>query len=138
MKWCRPILPFFEILTCQKKSRKEWFAFVTKLQYEHNMAPDNLELAQRFWASISGEDGYDVRNGRRAVDTFRTCALKSDDGLAAMLSAFRKLAEDCGEFPRSYLFDPMLENLIRFVSRNSDHPIHADATWLLETIDIHG
>ena len=121
-----------------RKPHKEWIAFVTKLRYELNFAPDNLELAQRYWASISGDDGYDVRNGKRVVETFRDCAVKSDDGLAAMLSAFRKLAEDCGEFPRSYLFDPLLENVIRSVSRNLNHPLHTDATWLLEIIDNDG
>ncbi len=98
-------------------------------------APDDLELANRFWTAISGAFGYDVRDGKRVIDTFRTCALKSDAGLASLISAFRQLADDSGEFPRTALFDPPLENLLRFATRDSGHPLCQDASWILGFID---
>ena len=52
-----------------------------------------------------------------------------------MLAAFRKLADDSGEFPRAALFDPPLENLFRLIARQSDHPLNPDATWVLGFID---
>jgi hypothetical protein len=118
-----------------RQPHNEWYADVTKLQSDLASSPDDLELAQQFWDAISGAAGYDVRNGKRLVDTFRTCALKSDDGLAAMLSAFRKLADDSGEFPRAALFDPPLENLLRMISRQSDHRLNGDAAWVLTYIN---
>jgi hypothetical protein len=118
-----------------RQPHNEWYAAVTQLKSDLESAPDNLDLAKRFWGAISGSAGFDVRDGKRIVDTFRACALKSDDGLAAMLSAFRKLADDSGEFPRAALFDPPLENLFRLVSRQSDHSLHADASWILGYID---
>ena len=118
-----------------RQPHNEWYADVTKLQAELESAPDDLELATRFWAAISGDMGYDVRNGKRIIDTFRTCALKSDDGLACLVSAFRKLADDSGEYPRAALFDPPLENLLRFIARDSDHALHDDASWILGFID---
>ena len=118
-----------------RQPHSEWYADVTKLKSELDSSPDDLELAQRFWHAISGASGYDVRDGKRVVDTFRACALKSDDGLAAMLAAFRKLADDSGEFPRATLFDPPLENLFRMIARQSDHPLNPDATWVLRFID---
>lgn len=118
-----------------RQPHNAWYADVTKLQSDLSSAPDDLALAQRFWDAISGSAGYDVRNGRRLVDTFRACALKSDDGLAAMLSAFRQLARDFGEIPRAALFDPPLENLFRMISRQTDHRLNGDASWILACID---
>ncbi|MEM9367525.1 MAG: hypothetical protein AAGD07_16150 [Planctomycetota bacterium] len=118
-----------------RQPHSEWYADVTKLKFQLESSPDDLELAQRFWHAISGPSGYDVRSCKRLVDTFRVCALKSDDGLAAMLSAFRKLADDSGEFPRAALFDPPLENLLRMIARQSHHPLNPDATWVLALID---
>ena len=118
-----------------RQPHSEWYADVMKLKSDLESTPDELALAQRFWDAISGSAGYDVRDGKRVVDTFRACALKSDDGLAAMLFAFRKLADDSGEFPRAALFDPPLENLFRMIARQTDHSLRDDATWILTYID---
>ena len=106
-----------------------------KLKADLESSPDDLNLALLFWNRISSSTGYDVRNGKRLVETFRACALKSDDGLAAMLFAFRKLAIDFDEFPCATLFDPPLENLFRMISRQTDHPLSLDAAWVLRYID---
>ena len=53
-----------------------------------------------------------------------------------MLLAFRKLADDTREIPRAVLFDPPLENLIRTIARQIDHPLNADASWILAYIDM--
>ena len=119
----------------KRQPHSEWYTDATQLKAELASAPENLELAQRFWDAISGSTGYDVRNGKRVVNTFGACALKSDDGLAAMLSAFRKLADDSGEFPRATLFDPPLENLVRMIAHQTDHPLNPDAVWVLAHID---
>ena len=113
----------------------EWYAAVTALKSKLDASPDDLSLAIQYWSSISGDAGYDVRDGKRAVETFRPCALKSDNGLAELISTFRKLAEDTGEYPRAELFDPPSENAIRFVARESSHPLSADATWILSHIN---
>jgi len=118
-----------------RQPHNEWYADVTKLKAELESKPDDLTLAQRFWDAISGSAGYDVRDGKRLVDTFRACSLKSDDGLAVMLTAFRELGDDSGEFPRAALFDPPLENLSRMISRQSGHPLNGDALWILTHID---
>lgn len=118
-----------------RQPHNAWYAEVTELQRELDSSPDNLELAESFWALISGAAGYDVRDGKRVVDTFRTCALKSDDGLAELVSAFRKLTDDSGEYPRAALFDPPLENLIRIVAHQSDHPLNKNANWLIAFLD---
>ncbi len=107
-----------------KQPHNEWYAEVTDLQHELDSSPDNLDLAKRFWALISGVAGYD---GKRVVDTFRGYALKSEDGLGELIKAFRNLADDSGEYPRAALFDPPLENLIRMVARQSDQPLNANA-----------
>lgn len=113
---------------------KEWYAAVMKLKAQLETTPDDLELAQCFWTAISGDAGYDVRDGKRILDTFRTCAMTSDDGLAAMLSAFRKLADDTGEIPRASLFDPPLENLLRVVASRTNHRLSDDARWVLSHV----
>ena len=118
-----------------RQAHSEWYANVMKLKSELESSPDDLELAQQFWHAISGSAGYDVRDGKRVMDTFRKCALKSDDGLAAMVSAFRKLADDSGEFPRASLFDPPMENLFLMIARQAGHPLNADAKWILSHID---
>ena len=120
-----------------RQPHNEWYAEVTELQHELDSSPDNLDLALRFWALISGTTGYDIRDGKRVVDTFRACALKSDDGLAELVTAFRKLADDFGEYPRAALFDPPLENLIRMVARQSDHRLNANANWLIGFLDVN-
>lgn len=114
----------------------EWRANVTRLKTELESAPDDLELANRYWAAIGGEHGYDARNGKRLIDTFRTCALKSDDGLGCLLSAMRRLSDECGEFPRAALFDPPLENRLRSIAHEATHVLHDDASWIIGFIDI--
>jgi len=71
----------------------------------------------------------------RAEQTRFACAFKSDDGLAELVAAFRKLTNDTGEYPRAALFDPPLENLIRMLARQSDHPRNDDANWLLKFLE---
>jgi hypothetical protein len=119
----------------KRQPHSEWYADVTKLRSDLASMPDDLALSQRFWDAIGGSAGYDVRDGKRVVDTFRACALKSNDGLAAMFSAFRKLADDHGEFPHATLFDPPLENLFRMISRQFDHQLNGDALWILVYFD---
>lgn len=122
------------VLTTQPHN--EWYAEVTQLKVALESSPDNLDLAKQFWSMISGERGFDVRDGQRVVDTFRHCAVKSDEGLAELIAAFRKLADDSGEFPSAGLLDPPLENLLRLIARQSDHPLSADSAWILRYVEI--
>ena len=118
-----------------KQKHGEWYLEAMRLKGQLEADPSNLELAQEFWNAIGGSTGWDVRTGNRVVNTFRACAFKSNEGLAAMLSAFRKLADDTGEFPRPGLLDLPIENLIRVIARQPDHPRYADACWILKFID---
>jgi len=113
----------------------EWHSQVKRLQAALEACPDDLDVATEFWDAISGEHGYDVRDGKKAIDTFQACALKSDDGLAKLVAAFRKLADDFGEFPRASLFDPPLENLLRSIARQTKHELSDDAVWILGFLD---
>jgi hypothetical protein len=113
----------------------QWYADVTELKSQLESRPDDLKLAKRFWEAISGTAGYDVRNGKRVIDTFRRCALQTDVGLAELVSAFRKLAADSGEYPRAALFDPSLKNLLRSISRKPNHALFDDVNWILKFID---
>ena len=119
-----------------RQPHSEWYAKVTKLKAELQSSPDNLDLAKKFWSAISGTAGYDVRDGQRVVGTFRACAFKTEEGLAELIAAFRRLADDSGEYPRAALFDPPLENLLRSVAGQSKHPLSCDALWILGFIDV--
>ena len=118
-----------------RQSHSDWYEAVTALRAELDSEPDNLELAGRVWALLGGSTGFDVRNGRRVIETFRSAALRSDEGVAALVSAFRKLADDTGECPRAALFDPPLENLLRIHARQSDHPMREEINWILDCIE---
>lgn len=76
---------------------------------------------------MSGSAGFDVRTGKRAVDTFRRCALKTDEGLTALLNALRTLAEEHSQNPHAELFDPPLENLVRQDARQSNGQLATNA-----------
>ncbi len=121
-----------------RQSQRDWYESVTALRAELEADPGNLEVTNRVWALLSGSTGFDVRSGRRAVDVFRSVALKSDEGLAAMFSAFRELFIDFGECPRAVLFDPPLENLLRMQLRQTNLPLRDDIEWIVEFIECGG
>ena len=118
-----------------RQTHREWYSQVTDLRAELGAEPDNLELASRLWDLLSGSTGFDVRSGRLVIETFRHSALKSDEGVTALVSELRKIANDTGELPSAALFDPVLENLLRSVSRQSNHPCTDDILWILDTIE---
>ena len=113
---------------------REWHARVAELKAALDSAPDNVNLANQYWDAISGRFGYDVRNGKHVIDTFRASAIKSNDGMATLIHAFRNLFDDSGELPRRCLFDPPLENLLRLVARQSNE-LADDAAWILSVLD---
>ena len=116
-------------------AHNEWHSHVTKLKAALEKAPHDFRLAAEYWDAISGSLGYDVRDGKRVVDTFRPCALRSDEGLAKLVVEFRKLFDDSGELPRASLFDPPLENLLRLVAGHPNHKLSTDAAWILGFLD---
>ncbi len=69
------------------------------------------------------------------IDTFELCALRSEDGLAQLIAAFRQLADELGELPRDSLFTPPLENLLRMVARQREHTLSKDAAWILDCLE---
>ena len=97
--------------------------------------PDNLELAHRLWRLLSGETGFDVRTGQLLVETFRASALRTDAGVAALVSAFRRLADETGESPRAALVDPVLESRLRLFARTSDGELSQHIQWILKCIE---
>lgn len=120
-------------MTLQK--HKEWYSRASALRSELGSDPANLPLARRVWNVLGGSMGYDVRSGRRAVETFRLAAFKSDEGLVALVEALKELADDTGELPRGALIDPMLENLLRLRLRLADGRLREDIAWILECIE---
>lgn len=90
----------------KRQTHSQWYKEVTRLRSELTADPRNLELANRVWALVSGSTGFDVRTGRLLVETYRSAALNSDDGVTAFVTEFRKLADETGELPRAALFDP--------------------------------
>ena len=119
----------------KRQSHSEWYETVTALRSELGSQPGNLELAERLWALLSGCTGFDVRSGRLVIEVFRSAALRSDEGVAALVLAFRKLANETGEYPSTALFDPPLENLLRLHGRQSDHPLREEIHWILDCIE---
>ena len=122
-------------VTMARLAHRDWLARVAELKVELESAPDNLDLANRYWEALSGQFGFDVRDGKRVIGTFRVSALKSDDGLAALIRAFRTLFDDTGEQPRPSLFDPPLDNLLRLAARRHDGKLADDAAWILSFLD---
>lgn len=116
-------------------SHREWTVRVSELKVALDSSPDNLDVANQYWEAISGGFGYDVRDGKRVIDTFRASAFKSDGGLAALIHAFRKLFDDSGELPRRSLFDPPLENLLHLVARRPEDKLADGAAWILGFLD---
>lgn len=125
------------VLILTRLPHKEWHTDVTELKRVLDASPGDLSLAVAYWDAISGSLGYDVRDCKKAIDTFRACAFTSDDGLAQLMKAIRKLSDDFGEVPRESLFDPPLENLLRIVARNPVHSLSDDAAWILGFFDMN-
>ena len=117
------------------QTHAEWHRAATELKTQLESSPNELRLAKRYWSLISGETGFDVRSGAQLIGTFRSCAIKSDEGMSELILAFRKLANDTGEYPRADLIDPPLENALRFVARLSDHTLACEAAWILSLIE---
>ena len=55
--------------------------------------------------------------------------------MAALVGAFRKLADETGELPRAALFDPPLESRLRMHARGADAAISRDTDWILDCIE---
>lgn len=118
-----------------RQAHNDWYESATALRAELESDPGNLALAGRVWALLSGSTGFDVRSGSLLIETFRTAALHSDEGVIALVSAYRKLADDTGECPRAALIDPPLESLLRLHARQSDNPMREDILWILQCIE---
>lgn len=90
-------------------------------------------------SEVVGNDGqsHGLRcpNGTPSDRHVWKSALKSDKGLGELITALRSLASELGEYPRSDLFAPPLENLLRQTARDSEHTFSADAAWILSHCD---
>jgi|GEM_PF-2498480 len=122
-------------LNLTRLPHNEWLLRVAELKSALDASPDDLGLANAYWEAISGKHGYDVRDGKKAIDTFQSCAFKSDEGLAQLIAVFRRLVDDCGEVPRGTLFGPPLENLLRMVASQPTGKLSRDAVWILGFLD---
>jgi hypothetical protein len=118
-----------------RQSHSDWRNHVTELRSALRAQPDNLDLANRLWALLSGATGFDVRTGPLVIETLRAAALRTDDGMAALVDAFRKLADETGELPRPALFDPPLESRLRIYARTADAAMQRDLNWILDCIE---
>lgn len=119
----------------KRQSHRDWYDTVTALRRELDSDPDNLELAERAWELLGGSTGFDVRSGRLLIETFRAAALRSDEGLGALVSAFRRLADETGEYPCAALIDPALESLLRLRARQSEPALREEIEWILDCIE---
>lgn len=118
-----------------ERTHKEWSSAVFELRERLTTEPGNLLIARELWAEMGTTSRYNVRTGQRAIETFRTCAVQSDEGLWELMTALISLADEIGEYPRSELFDPLLENLLRRVASQSGNTRSKDAVWVLSFID---
>lgn len=116
-------------------SHHEWYTQVLNCRQRLQDEPGNLAIARELWAMIGIVTSFDVRTGQRAIATFGTCAMTSGEGLGELISALRSLARDFAEYPRSELFAPPLENLLRQTARDTENPFSADAEWILSHCD---
>lgn len=123
------------LLKLTRLPHNEWLLRIAELKSALDASPDDLGLANAYWEAISGKHGYDVRDGKKAIDTFQSCAFKSGEGLAQLIAAFRELADDCGELPRGTLFGPPLENLLRRIANQPSGQLSRDAAWILGFLD---
>lgn len=72
-----------------KRTHREWFDKVSKLREQLATEPADLKIAQELWTEMGATPRYNVRTGRRAIETFQSSALKSNEGLEALIKAIR-------------------------------------------------
>lgn len=96
--------------------------------------PTNIEHAEALWNHL-GLKGHDVRSGYLLLDTFRSCALHSSNGVIALARAYKQLAKDTGEYPNVQLFDNDLIAAIRNATDRSDGQDKDLLQWLMAQLE---
>ena len=114
---------------------RTWRGEIERLRVELAADCGNLNLAVRIWSLVGKRSMPDVRSAALAVGIFHSVAIRSDEGLTALLFAFKEMHDDLGEIPSAELFDPPLENAIRKVACGPVGECRERAIWLLECID---
>jgi hypothetical protein len=93
--------------------------------------PTNIELANRYWATIARGD---YRSGRYVIEAYREAALTSSTGAATLVRAYRELFLDSGEGPSPQFFDERLIEALRSYMPQMAEDDRINVQWVLQTI----
>jgi hypothetical protein len=97
--------------------------------------PTNLELANRYWATLAEGD---YRSGRYVIEAYREAAVASSMGAAALSHAYRELFLVSGERPRSEYIDArLIEALGSYIPQMSEAD-RVNVGWVLQSIGATG
>jgi hypothetical protein len=97
--------------------------------------PTNIDAANHYWAELSSLGGNDVRSGGFVIETFRGCAVASQEGAVAFARAYRELFEKSGEKPRPELFDNELLQALKKRLPDLSNGDQALVQWVLASIE---
>ena len=96
--------------------------------------PTNIDAANHYWAALSSLGGNDVRSGGFVIETFRGCAVASQEGAVAFARAYRELFEKSGEKPQAKLFDEELIHALKTRLPALSNEDQAIVQWILESL----
>jgi hypothetical protein len=113
-----------------KSSRLDEEIAIVRQSLEND--PTNIELANRYWATIAQGD---YRSGRYVIDAYREVALTSSTGAATLARAYRELFLDSGEAPYAHLFDERLIEALRSYVPQMAEGDRINVQWVLPTIE---
>lgn len=97
--------------------------------------PTNVSIAQELWETMRLGGKYDVTSGWKAIECFSAAALQSPKGVLALARAFKELARDAGEYPRSAEFSPALVEVIKKAECSFEGQDRKDIEWFLTCIN---
>ena len=96
--------------------------------------PTNIEAAARYWRALATRRGGDARRGRSVIEIFRS-VLISNDGVIALVNAYKELFEISGEAPRASYFDESLLQALRKCQRQATKSDHSTIEWVLSFVE---
>ena len=104
-------------------------------------SPTNLELANRYWIALAGDEATgeaDLRSGSDVIEAYRALALLSKEGVEAFAGACRVLFDMSGEAPRPAYFDQPLVMALKAALPELSEAGRNNVEWILRSIGTSG
>lgn len=104
-------------------------------------SPTNLDLADRYWIVLAGDEARgqaDLRTGSDVIEAYRAVALLSKEGVEAFGDAYRVPFELSGETPRPAYFDQELDRVLKAALPELSIGGRNNVEWLLRSIGALG